>query len=202
MADFFKNPILNSPYQYPAKHWLLEEGLPTGRVEDARRECSYLTPIPKSKQRRKEKEQSDLFEQPMVSVDGTEYDPTSIVNQVRAKVDTWRNLPEGQWGVTPTTARLLRHWRTHEFNTIRPFFCQIEAVETAIWLAEVAPKLKGKSVFDYNNYLKAVNAEANPDLFRIALKLATGAGKTMVMSMLIAWQTANAVRGMASPSVH
>lgn len=195
MPDFFKNPILNSPYTYPGRHWELEGGQPSGNVIEKRRSCSYLTPIPKSKNRKKDAEQADLFtDQPKVSVEGVEYDPTSIVNQVRGQVDTWRNLPESQWGVTPTTARLLRHWRTHDFATIRPFFCQIEAVETAIWLAEVAPKLKGKNVFNYNNYLKGVNADANPDLFRIALKLATGAGKTMVMSMLIAWQTANAVR--------
>lgn len=194
MPNFFKNPILNSPYAYPGQHWELEEGQPTGTIVEKRRACSYLTPIPKSKRRKKEDVQGDLFaDQPKVSVGGVEYDPTSIVNQVRQQVDTWRTLPESQWGVTPTTARLLRHWRTHDFATIRPFFCQIEAVETAIWLAEVAPKLKGKNVFDYNNYLKGVNAEANPELFRIALKLATGAGKTMVMSMLIAWQTANAV---------
>lgn len=192
-ADFFKDPILNSPYAYPGRHWELEDGQPTGTIEETRRPCSYLTPIPKSKQRKKDTEQADLFtNQPKVSVDGVEYDPTFIVNQVRGQVVTWRNLPESQWGVTPTTARLLRHWRTHEFATICPFFCQIEAVETAIWLAEVAPKLKAK--FDYHKYLKAVNAEANPELFRIALKLATGAGKTMVMSMLIAWQTANAIR--------
>lgn len=193
MPDFFKNPILNSPYAYPGQHWELEDGLPSGKVIEKRRACSYLTPIPKSKKRKKDSEQGDLFaDQPKVSVDGIEYDPTSIVNQVRAQVDTWRNLPEKQWGVTPTTARLLRHWRTHDFATIRPFFCQIEAVETAIWLTEVAPKIKAK--FDYHKYLQGVNAEANPELFRIALKLATGAGKTMVMSMLIAWQTANAVR--------
>ena len=193
MPDFYQNPILNSPYGYPGQHWELQDGQPTGNVVPSRRACSYLTPIPKAKHRRKDTAQGDLFaDQPKISVDGVEYDPTSIVNQVRSQVDTWRRLPESQWGVTPTTARLLRHWRSHEFSEIRPFFCQIEAVETAIWLAEVAPRLK--SHFDYHKYLVAVNSEANPELFRIALKLATGAGKTMVMAMLIAWQTANAVR--------
>jgi len=193
MANFYKDPIRNSPYEYPGQHWLLEDGLPTTTIVESRRECSYLTPIPKSKKRRKDKEQADLFEQPKVSIDGAEYDTTSIVNEVRSHVDKWRNLPESQWGVTAPTARLLRHWRTHDFSTIRPFFCQIEAVETAIWLAEVAPRMKS-SVTNFQKYLESVNAEANPELFRIALKLATGAGKTMVMSMLIAWQVANAVR--------
>jgi type III restriction enzyme len=55
-------------------------------------------------------------------------------------VNQWRGISNpGAWGVTPETARLLQHWRHHEFAGIRPFFCQIEAVETAIWLTEVAP---------------------------------------------------------------
>ncbi len=75
---------------------------------------------------------------------------------------------------------------------MRPFFCQVEAVETAIWLTEVAPETEtGKRVL---HYLAAANREANPELQRLALKLATGAGKTTVMAMLIAWQTINAIR--------
>ena len=94
----------------------------------------------------------------------------------------------------------MQHWRalqTDESQTIRPFFCQLEAVEVAIWLAEVAPKLgaRGKR---FKARLEAANDAANPDLFRIALKLATGAGKTTVMAMLIAWQTLNAVRSANS----
>ena len=81
----------------------------------------------------------------------------------------------------------------HEFLGVRPFFCQIEAVETAIWLTEVAPKL-GARTRKFHNHLEGANAQANPELLRIALKLATGAGKTTVMAMLIAWQTVNAVR--------
>src|SRR5207302_7071130 len=75
---------------------------------------------------------------------------------------------------------------------VRPFFCQVEAVEAAIWLTEVAPQSKsGKQILDH---LAAANRDANPELLRFALKLATGAGKTTVMAMLIAWQTVNAVR--------
>jgi type III restriction enzyme len=59
---------------------------------------------------------------------------------VRQHVDTWRSLPNSsQWQVTPETARLLQHWRYHKFSGVRPFFCQVEAAETAIWLTEVAP---------------------------------------------------------------
>ncbi len=105
-----------------------------------------------------------------------------------------RDLPNPeQWQVTPETARLLQHWRHHSFQSVRPFFCQVEAVETAIWLAEVAPKL-GARAATFLEHTRGANAQANPELLRTALKLATGAGKTTVMAMLIAWQTVNAVR--------
>jgi type III restriction enzyme len=97
------------------------------------------------------------------------------------------------WLVTPETVRLLQHWRHHKFAGIRPFFCQIEAAETAIWLTEVAPKM-GKTGKGFIEHLANSNAAANPGLMRLALKLATGAGKTTVMAMLIAWQTVNAAR--------
>ena len=111
---------------------------------------------------------------------------------MRLHVETWRNLPASQWQVTPETARLLHHWRHHPFSGIRPFFCQVEAVETAIWLSEVAAHtVTGRKVLDY---LKQASRGAGTDLGRVALKLATGAGKTAVMAMLIVWQTVNAVR--------
>jgi len=121
------------------------------------------------------------------------YDPTSIINEVRSFVEQWRHLPSpNQWQVTPETARLLQHWRHHKFSGLRPFFCQVEAAETAIWLTKVAPNTTaGKKLL---NNLEAANQDANPEISRLALKLATGAGKTTVMAMLIAWQTINAVR--------
>ena len=131
-----------------------------------------------------------------------QYDPMPIINEVRRHVDAWRKLPAEQCGVTPVTARLLRHWREHQFEGIRPFFCQVEAAETAIWLTEVAGIVSGRGPATYRNvrdHLRGANEQANPELLRIALKLATGAGKTTVMAMLIAWQTLNAVRQPNSP---
>src|ERR1700677_3127453 len=62
---------------------------------------------------------------------------------------------------------LLQHWRHHKFSGVRPFFCQVEAAETAIWLTEVAPQLaRGKRVLDH---LAAANKDANPELMRLAL---------------------------------
>ena len=198
MQHFFERPILNSPYGYPSRHWELADRQPTNRIIAARRRSDLITPIPKPKKRKKAKgkEQAGFVfaDDAGLTTDEQEYNPTPIINEIRGHVDTWRKLPNpDQWLVTPETARLLKHWRHHQFQAIRPFFCQIEAVETAIWLAEVAPKL-GPRVAKFWTHLKAANAQANPELLRLALKLATGAGKTTVMAMLIAWQTVNAVR--------
>ena len=133
-----------------------------------------------------------------LSTEDQHYDPTSTINVLRRQVDLWRTLPESKWDVTPETARLLTHWRHHDFSDIRPFFCQVEAVETVIWLTEVAPNSGRREVREILERLDAANEQSNPDLARLALKLATGAGKTTVMAMLIAWQTINAVRRPSS----
>jgi len=193
---FFDRPILNSPYASPTRHWELDEhGQPTQKILEIRRRAEFITPIPKPKKRKKAAHQDEMVfdEGKRLSTREQQYDPTSIINEVRGHVDAWRSLPNpNQWQVTPETARLLQHWRHHQFSSLRPFFCQVEAVETAIWLTEVAPQYKtGKRLLDH---LVSANKDANPELMRLALKLATGAGKTTVMAMLIAWQTINAVR--------
>ncbi len=193
---FFDQPILNSPYEFPVRHWELDSsGQPTQRIVEARRRAEFITPIPKPKKRKKQSEQLQLQldEGHGLTTDEQQYDTTSVINEVRRLVGNWRAASNpSEWHVTPETARLLQHWRTHKFSGVRPFFCQIEAVETAIWLSEVAPKsTDGKRLLDH---LERANRDANPELMRLALKLATGAGKTTVMAMLIAWQTVNAVR--------
>ena len=193
---FFDTPILNSPYAQPARHWELDSsGQPTQIIKESRRQADFITPIPKPRKQRGGAEQSSLVfdEGQGLSTEKQQYDHTAVINAVREEVDKWRMLPPSAWRVTPETARLLQHWRSHPFSGIRPFFCQVEAVETAIWLTEVAPQL-GKSGQRFLDHLAKANTEANPDLRRLALKLATGAGKTTVMAMLIAWQTINAVR--------
>lgn len=157
-----------------------------------------LTPIPQpQKQRKKDKDQQklDLSQAPGIDTADQKYDPFPIINEVRNQVDNWRRLPRKDWDVTPETARLLEYWRHHDFQSVRPFFCQVEAIETLIWLTEAAPNMaKTRFIANVWEHLKNANATANPELTRIALKLATGAGKTTVMAMLIAWQTINAVR--------
>jgi len=195
--QFFEQPILNSPYVYPSRHWELDEqGQPTLQIIEKRRSAEFITPIPKPRKQKKAANQEKMIfdEGAGLSSASQLYDATSIINSVRREVDRWRSLPSSnQWKVTPETARLLQHWRHHEFNGIRPFFCQVEAVETLIWLTEVAPQWgpEGKRLL---KHLADANLATNPELMRLALKLATGAGKTTVMAMIIAWQTVNAVR--------
>jgi type III restriction enzyme len=196
---FFDQPILNSPYECPLRHWELDEsGQPTQKIVESRRSAKFITPIPKPKKRKAAAQPGFVFDEGKgLSTKEQQYDQTPIINEVRGHVDAWRSLPNpNQWQVTPETARLLQHWRQDKFSSVRPFFCQVEAVETAIWLTEVAAQSKnGKRLLDH---LASANRDANPELMRLALKLATGAGKTTVMAMIIAWQTVNAVRHPAS----
>lgn len=200
MSDlFFEKPILNSPYAYPTRHWELDaQGQPTLQIIEKRRRADFITPIPKPRKRKDKgaaKQEALVFDEGQgLSTQTQQYELSATINAVRTQVDRWRELPDpNDWGVTPETARLLQHWRHYSFSGIRPFFCQIEAVETAIWLTEVAPNA-GKTGKDLLEHLAKANKDANPELNRLALKLATGAGKTTVMAMLIAWQTINAVR--------
>src|SRR4030095_9441600 len=101
-----------------------------------------------------------------------QYDIPPIINEVRSHVETWRSLPPSGWQVSPETTRLLQHWRYHNFGGVRPFFCEREAFDPPIWLTESAPhSTAGKRLLDH---LAAANRDANPQLLRLALKLATG----------------------------
>jgi len=194
---FFDHPILNSPYEYPARHWELDEdGQPTQQIKNSRRSAEFITPIPKPRKRKAAAHQEQIIfdEGKGLSTQEQQYDPTPLINQLRRHVEQWRAIPNpNDWKVTPETARLLQHWRHHKFSDIQPFFCQIEALETVIWLTEVAPQ-SGKTGKTFLDHIADGNRDANPELMRLALKLATGTGKTAVMAMIIAWQTINAVR--------
>ena len=189
--QFFTKPILNSPYDYPEQHWELDSsGQPTQQIVPRRRLAEFITPIPKP--RGASQQTLDLEDPEGLGNESRRYEVARI-NAVRRQVDEWRKLPQNLWKVTPETARLLDHWRNYKYASIQPFFCQVEAAETIIWLTEVAPNI-GKAGEQILTELATANQDANPDLNRLALKLATGAGKTTVMAMLIAWQTINAVR--------
>ena len=209
---FYEKPILNSPYDVPKRHHALDEdGQPTHNPPiEGRRRSELITPVPKPRKRRQKTDAKqttmDLQSEDGISSEEQEYNPTPIINQIRSRVADWRSLPNpNDWGVTPATARLLKHWREYDFQGIRPFFCQIEAVETIIWLSEVAwPRQSHANAKQKNferiawEHIRGANEQANPELIRLAMKMATGAGKTTVMAMLMAWQTVNAVRSPTS----
>ena len=149
---FFDNPILDSPYERPARHWELgPDGQPTQNVVERRRRAAFISPIPKPKKRGggkggvagQESQEALIFDEGKgLSTREQQYERhAEIINGVRREVDAWRQLPDPhQWRVTPETARLLRHRRDHRFTGVRPFLCQVEAIETVIWLTEVAPR--------------------------------------------------------------
>lgn len=185
---FDDNPILNSPYACPSKHWKLdEEGGPTGEIIPKRRGSTHLVPIPAARKRMQ-------ISDGVLDLEG-ETKENPIINSIRDLIDAWRQKPGEQWNVTYATKKLLTQWREGK-TTPRPFFCQIEAAETLIWLNEVAPgTAKGRIILED---LKLANDEANPKLLRFAAKMATGAGKTAVMAMMIAYHTINKARQPAS----
>src|ERR1035437_5749556 len=115
---FFDHPILNSPYEYPSRHWELDEqGQPTQLIKAARRSAEFITPIPKPrKQRAAAQQQQIIFDEGKgLSTQAQQYDPTSVINKLRREVEIWRAIPNpNDWKVTPETARLLQHWRDHK----------------------------------------------------------------------------------------
>ena len=175
------NPILNSPYHPPEAHFEIDHKGPTGTVIPGRRPSESFVPVPVSKKKKKAGDQATL------DFDATHErrEVNSLINDIRREVEKWR---AGNWnGVTPYTRKLLTYWSDREEPVL---FCQREAVETAIFLTEVAGR---HGTADYRARLNPENALHNDGLPRVGLKMATGSGKTVVMAMLIAWQTINKV---------
>jgi type III restriction enzyme len=155
-----ENPVINSPFDEPQR---------------------YFIPIAKPKKKGKQAYLPDTeWTQERVK-------PNDEINRIRAEVAKWRKGGYPSHTITKTTARLLEYWQRPDREK-KLFFCQIEALETAIFLTEVAKKFGLAWV---ENGLRQANAMSNPLLFRIAFKMATGSGKTVVMAMLIAWHTLN-----------
>jgi type III restriction enzyme len=177
-----ENPILNSPFDEPTRHFKFDDDGITDEIVEARRRSAYFIPIPPPKKKGATAGAVQLGlagEWTAERVKDSEF-----INQVRERVSAWRTAKYPN--VTNITRELLEYWTDPERER-KLFFCQIEALETAIYLAEVAPKLDTWM----ENTLRAKNEQANPGLYRIAFKMATGSGKTVVMAMLIAWQTLN-----------
>ncbi len=173
-----ENPILNSAYLEPSRHFRFDDDGITEDIIDCRRPSSYFVPIPAARRRGGQQAFDTEWTRDRV-------EENDVTNRIRAEIDRWRS--QGHPGVSHTTRYLLSHWRDPERDN-RLFFCQVEAAETAIYLAEAAPKLGGQWIL---NHLREDAERHNPGLFRVAHKMATGTGKTVVMAMLIAWQTLN-----------
>ncbi|MDY6856771.1 MAG: DEAD/DEAH box helicase family protein [Thermodesulfobacteriota bacterium] len=105
-----------------------------------------------------------------------------LVNKIRPRVKSWR---ENDYpGVTGITRRLLHHWQDLVEREIRRFFfCQMEAIETLIWLTE-APQAEKTGI--------EIPGDGG-EFARWCCKMATGKGKTVIMAMLIAWQVLNKI---------
>jgi len=175
-----ENPILNSPFKEPKRHFRFSDEGITNEIAETRRVSSYFIPIAKPKKKGKATQLAFDTEWTKDRIE-----ENIFINQIRDRVSLWRK--GGYQGITKTTRHLLEYWADPERER-KLFFCQIEALETAIYLTEVAKKY-GDSWIE--NEIQRFNQDANPELFRIALKMATGSGKTVVMAMLIAWHVLN-----------
>ncbi len=166
MAETIDKLIINTPYEVPAKHWHYNRENRTFNLETGRRDAGYVIATP----------QSQAFDDPGIFV------PIELVNKIRPRVDAWRE--KGYAGITGITKRLLDHWRDPEERKDRKFFfCQLEAIETLIWLVEAS-----------NAEKVGIDIPGDGGAFaRWCCKMATGSGKTIVMAMLIAWQVLNKV---------
>jgi len=165
MAIVVDQPIINSPFEEPGRHYRIRGG--ASELVDARRPSGYMPGL------RSRGGAGTLLEEEFVEL--------PLVNDIRERVDRWRVA--GYPGATRTTLELLRHWHGREADDRPLFFCQLEAVETAIWLVE-GPVAE----------ISRLPLEQQERYARHCLKMATGAGKTVVMAMLIAWSVLNKAR--------
>jgi type III restriction enzyme len=158
--------IINSPYEQPTSYWAYHRATRFFTRKEGRRPAGYVTSTPGSQ----------AFDDPGV------FRELPLVNHIRPRVQAWRE--GGYLGASGITKRLLEHWRDlQERDFRRFFFCQLEAIETLIWLVEAPPAERQGIV---------IPGDGGP-FRRICSKMATGTGKTIVMTMLVAWQTLNKV---------
>lgn len=158
--------IINSPYQEPLEHWHYDRETRTFERKQGRRDAGYLIASPDAQK----------FDDPGTFV------PIDLPNQIRPWIKSWR--ADGYEGASSTTRALLQDWNQRkDFADKRFFFCQLEAIETLIWLMETTE----------GQQLSRIIPTDSGNFIRRCCKMATGTGKTIVMAMLIAWQILNKV---------
>lgn len=186
MSDQQHNPILNSPYEQPKLYYrTLPDGtLDYQNIDKGRRifDPQINAPIPV-----RSGSQGQMFNSEQVA-DADNH----IINILRREIEQWRvdNYPN----VTRVSRELLRFWFVNDNREVTKnlFFAQREAVETAIWLNEVANKSNvGQSIFTRLQEARIVSEDDKFNLPRTAFKMATGTGKTVVMAMLILYHYFN-----------
>jgi type III restriction enzyme len=181
-----KNPILNSPYEEPKLHYHTNEKgeLDYEKVIEGRRIFVPDTNAIPTRQG----DQKEIF-------DVNEYHDysTHIVNLIRKQIADWRSA--GYPNTTRVTKELLSFWFINpERHAVKKlFFAQQEAVESAIWLNEVANRSNaGQNILNILRHeQQKVSPYSNQQLPRIAFKMATGTGKTVVMAALITYHYFN-----------
>ena len=175
-------PILNTPWDPPTRFWELDPrtNQATDTLGDGRRESTGRTMMPRS---RKAEVQPELYD-----AAGQLF---KRINRLREIVGAWRN--RGYPGATAHTRQLLEFWDSDQ-PTMRPFFCQREAIETVIWLCEAGQIHDPNTWGGIDGEIARTNGEWNDDIARMALKMATGSGKTVVMAMLMIWHAVNKSR--------
>ncbi|MBI4652115.1 DEAD/DEAH box helicase family protein [Candidatus Desantisbacteria bacterium] len=179
-----KNPILNSPYNEPSRHFKADERGLTEEILNYRRPSSFYIPVPRAKTKEKQ-----LALNIAEGAYGSELEKENeFINKIRVKIKAWRDA--GYQGITKTSRDLLFYWNDGNREN-KLFFCQIEALETLMYINEVAEKFGENWII---NTLKKASTDANPGLYRLAFKMATGSGKTVVMAMIIAYHTLNKIR--------
>ncbi len=183
--DTLSNPIINSPYEPPERHFALGPNGPTGEILPGRRPSESFIPMPASKKKRGKKDVPEQESLDLFDATGERREQNSLINDMRQRVELWRG--RGYPHATPISRKLMQHW-ADPTREERVLYCQREAAETAIYLAEVAGR-RGEP--DFRTRIDPENELHNNGLPRIAVKMATGTGKTIVMGMLIAWQVCN-----------
>ncbi|MBU6151148.1 MAG: DEAD/DEAH box helicase family protein, partial [Chloroflexi bacterium] len=186
------NPIINSPYDEPQQHWLIQEGQ-APQKQPGRRPASYFLRVPEGAARgRRAQSQAEFFEE---ETKGSEY-LLDLANLLRQRVQEWRDT--GYVGATKVTRELIDLWRAPDRR--QPlFFAQLEAVETVIFLVEGPSHLRVGVDVPMDEPGPSAKEQGFRAFQRYALKMATGSGKTTVMGMLSAWSILNKVANPQAP---
>ncbi len=157
-----KNLIICDPYKKPSHYWQYNDTKNEWSKIPGRRPFEYMPGK-------------------ATTLDDHTEVQENLVNKIRNLVDLWRDA--GYPYITGITRELLNHWNDNSFRVYPYFFCQLEAIETLIWLIETPDTEKEDIVIPSDGGL----------FERLCSKMATGTGKTVVMAMLIAWQVTNKV---------